>query len=164
MKRLALSAAVAVLAAASLAGAQDRSAGPSPSPAPGSAEQAKEADIRKLMETIGARKLTEQMLDQLLGAVRQGALGVPAEVWDEFRRGLVEDGELERIQLRVWDRYFTHEDVKGLIEFYNTPLGRKLIEQQPNVLRDSMEAGQAWGVRTMERIKQKLRDKGFTVA
>jgi hypothetical protein len=54
--------------------------------------------------------------------------------------------------------------VKGLIQFYDSPLGRKLIEQQPHILKESMEAGQAWGMRALERMKQKLRDKGYTVA
>jgi hypothetical protein len=161
--------ALAAFAAATAATAQETPA-PTPSPRaeqpapPRSPEQlAKEADIKRLMETMGSRKMAEQVLDQMMAILRQSTPAVPAAVWDELR-GSFATGELEQLQLRIWDEHFTHDDVKGLIQFYDSPLGRKLIEQQPHILKESMEAGQAWGMRALERMKQKLRDKGYTVA
>lgn len=41
-------------------------------------------------------------------------------------------------------KYYTHDDVKKMIEFYNSPLGKKMQESTPKILKDQMKGMQEW--------------------
>lgn len=120
----------------------------------------KEADIQKLLAMTDSLDMGQQVVDRLL-AIQQGAQSaVPQEVWDEIRAEL----DMTRIQpviVAIWDRHFSHDDIRGLIEFYESPLGRKLVETQPAVMRESMAAGELWARQVLQRIQEKLARKGY---
>ena len=46
----------------------------------------------------------------------------------------------------VMMKYYTHDDVKKMIEFYNSPVGKKIQEVTPKMTKDQMQAGQEWGM------------------
>jgi len=43
-------------------------------------------------------------------------------------------------------KYFTHDDIKKMNEFYKTPIGKKMAETVPKMAKDQMEVGQKWGM------------------
>ncbi len=45
----------------------------------------------------------------------------------------------------VYDKYLTAQDVKGLIQFYGTPLGQKSIAVLPKLSAELSKQGEAWG-------------------
>jgi hypothetical protein len=59
--------------------------------------------------------------------------------------------------LPIWAKYYTREDVKQLIVFYESPLGRKLVSVQPQIMAESMAAGATWGEALGAKIDAKLR-------
>jgi uncharacterized protein len=130
-----------------------------PRPVPPSTA-AKEADIRRLLELTGGVRLGEQMLDRLFDAEKRAMPEVPDAVWQEARRAF-ETKELFELIAAIWDRHFTHEEIQGLIEFYESPLGTRLREMQPVILQESLYAGEEWGRRALERLQEKLLQKGF---
>ena len=46
----------------------------------------------------------------------------------------------------VMMKHYTHDDVKKMIEFYNSPVGKKIQEVSPKMTKDQMKAGQDWGM------------------
>ena len=38
----------------------------------------------------------------------------------------------------VMMKYYTHDDVKKMMEFYNSPVGKKVQESTPKILKDQM--------------------------
>ena len=50
-----------------------------------------------------------------------------------------------------------HSDVKGLIVFYETELGRKAIEKMPLLTQEGSALGQQWAVENMPRILEELK-------
>ena len=44
----------------------------------------------------------------------------------------------------VYDKYYSKEDLKQLIRFYDSDIGKKTIEVMPLLLADSALAGQEW--------------------
>lgn len=46
----------------------------------------------------------------------------------------------------VMMKYYTHDDIKKMIEFYNSPVGKKIQETTPKIVTDQMQAGQEWGM------------------
>ncbi len=141
---------------------------------PPEAQAAKRADIRKLLELTGAaslgRQVMEQMMDSVMPLLKQSAPSVPEEVWKEFAAEFTDASateELIEITIVIYDKHLTHDEVRGLIAFYQTPLGKKLVQVLPAIGRESMEAGGRWGEergrKIVERIFEKLRQRGYEV-
>jgi uncharacterized protein len=128
-----------------------------PEPASG---DAKAADIKHLLDLTGGVRVGERLLDRLFEAQRRSMPEVPEGVWQEARRAF-ETSELVELIAAVWDRHFSQEEIRGLIEFYESPLGTRLREMQPVILQESLFAGEEWGRRALERLQEKLLQKGF---
>ena len=45
----------------------------------------------------------------------------------------------------VFAKYYTDQDVRGMIAFYTTPLGQKMIRTTPKLALASLQIGEAWG-------------------
>jgi uncharacterized protein len=56
----------------------------------------------------------------------------------------------------LYDKYFTNEEIKGLIQFYESPVGRKAIEVLPAITQESMkhgmEVGSVVGQKALDRL------------
>lgn len=66
-------------------------------------------------------------------------------------------GTLGELYNQLADLYmgeFTQDEVKELIAFYNTDLGKKLAEKQLGLTQKAMSLGQTWGVK-VQNIAQK---------
>jgi hypothetical protein len=73
--------------------------------------------------------------------------------------------DLTEAMLQPWANNFTAADLKGLQEFYSTPLGQKLLKTVPLVGQQVAQATQIWGQRTFHEAVQKhtqeLHDRGL---
>ncbi|MBT8323925.1 MAG: DUF2059 domain-containing protein [Winogradskyella sp.] len=54
----------------------------------------------------------------------------------------------------LYMREFTHDEIKELIQFYNTDLGKKLATKQLSLSQQGMMLGQTWGME-VQQIAQK---------
>ena len=110
-----------------------------------------EQDVRKLMEVTGAAAMGEQVVNQMLDGMSKNVTGESAEYLRRFRAEL-DPNEMVELNVPIYMKHFTHEEIKGLVEFYESPIGKKTIEKLPLVMQESMAAGQAWG----EKLAQKI--------
>jgi hypothetical protein len=70
-----------------------------------------------------------------------------------------QEKELTNSLVEVWASSFTVEDLKGLIDFYSTPLGKRLIATLPAITQQGMQAGQTWGRQIYQAGLQKHNDE-----
>jgi hypothetical protein len=117
-------------------------------------DPAKEADIRRLLDITGAGTLATQTMDQMEKDMRPLiANALPA---GDYREKLLDlffekfhskrdPAELINLVVPVYDKYLSDDDIKGLIQLYQTPIGRKVIEVLPKVASESQAAGAKWG-------------------
>ena len=65
----------------------------------------------------------------------------------------------------VYNKHFTHEDLKKILEFYTSEVGKKLLKELPLLQQEGMEATQVWGQRVGPKIypalKKNLLAKGI---
>lgn len=120
----------------------------------------KTENIRKLLELTGAGKLGIQMMNQFFSSFKTTYSSVPEEFWSEFKKEVNADALIDLI-IPIYDKYFTEEDLNQLIQFYNSPIGKKVIESQPLILQESMLAGQAWGSELSKKVVGNLKAKGY---
>jgi len=129
------------------------------------AQQAKEHDIRQLLNDMGAGKLGAQMMDQMFGAMRTSMKQeVPEKVWDELiAETKVEFSPEKLIELVVpiYDKHYTHDEIRQLISFYESPLGRKVTSVTPLLAQESFDTGVAHARIVLQRFNERLRSKGY---
>jgi uncharacterized protein len=65
--------------------------------------------------------------------------------------------ELNSEVAKVYASRFTEKEIKDLLAFYQTPLGRKLIAEEPKALDQSMTYAQDWARRLSDEVVVKMR-------
>ena len=65
----------------------------------------------------------------------------------------------------IYAQRFTEAELKDVLAFYKTPLGRKVINEEPNALDASMKRAQAWAddlyQKTLSRFRVEMKKKGY---
>ena len=115
----------------------------------------KQADIRRLIGVTGGARLATQFADatarSMTATLRKSRADIPERFYAVVNRELTAlfqermdtpGGLVERI-VAIYHKHFTHAEVKELLAFYQTPIGRKTTEVLPAVMSESMAAGQA---------------------
>lgn len=120
----------------------------------------KMADLRKLMEMTGGDKIANQMFDQMAASMKAstGQNGPAADKFlQEFRKEM-DFKKIEEIVMAVYDKYLTADDVKGLVQFYQSPPGKHMLEAMPQINADMigkiMPLAQELAQKAMKRMQQ----------
>lgn len=126
-------------------------------------QQPSAAQIHELLKATGTARLMQSMMQQmsanLFKVMGTQAPCVPQSYWEGFAGpGVVED-VIDKI-IPVYQRHFTREDIDGLIKFYRTPLGQKVVREMPAVMHESMQIGETWGRTRMQQMIDKLKQDG----
>ncbi len=128
----------------------------------------KEADIRRLLEASGSKKLGLQMGSQMWPQIvkilrpriertmpaedpRRELLARFLDKVGEKLLGQFSTDFLE-ITIPIYDNHLSHDEIRGLFQFYESPLGRKFVEISPKLMEDSMKAGQQWAQNKSQEI------------
>jgi hypothetical protein len=115
----------------------------------GAIDPAKEADIRSLLELVGARdqvrdsmtRAAEQYREKLLETVpnsQQGQTFVNMVI-TRYEKKFDVDEVTEQL-ISVYDEHYTDEEIKGLLQFYGSPLGQKVAAESPKIGREIQES------------------------
>lgn len=136
----------------SFAGAQASQTGSTSqinAPAPARIDPAKEADIRSLLELVGARDMVQDSMTHSAEQYREHLLEtVPDNQQGQAFVNTVINGYEKRFDLdavteqlvTVYDKHYTDEEIKGLLQFYGSPLGQKVAAESPKISRELQEA------------------------
>ena len=101
---------------------------------------------------VYARKAKPQLPITAFNQIKQEVIGeVEQKLW-------VPGGLAERLAAN-WDKEFTHTEIKQLIEFYESPLGRKLVAATPLLTREARAVGKRWGKEMEPLIADRVRAK-----
>jgi uncharacterized protein len=115
---------------------------------------AKEADIRKLLDLTHSGALATQTMDGMEGNMR--TLMTNAFPAGEYRGKLIDlffekfhskrdPQQLLDIAVPVYDKYYSDDEIKQLIQLYQTPLGQKMLSAMPKLMAELQAAGEKWG-------------------
>ncbi len=120
----------------------------------------KMAAISRLLDATGAVQMGAQIIDQTFALQQRSNPDVPAEVWAEIRNELSLD-EFRPAMIRIYDRHFSAAEIEGLLAFYESDLGRRLLAKQPEIVQESMSAGRVWAGEVQQILLASLRSKGY---
>jgi hypothetical protein len=123
-------------------------------PAQPKIDPAKEADIRLLMEVNGSKAVIVETVSSMLTSMRP--LMTQAMPPGDYREKLIDlffakfqtkidVNQFIQIAIPAYDKNFSHDEIKGLIAFYQSPIGQKTVSTLPKLMSELREAGQQWG-------------------
>jgi hypothetical protein len=133
--------------------------------APAAAQSAKDSTERELaLRLLRATKVSEVLLAGIeanLPAQKAAMPQVPDEFWRRFVAKAKQGADsLSLLIAPVYTDAFTEQELRGLLEFYSTPLGQRLIKLQPQIMTRSAKIGQQWGAAIGMSVAQELEAKG----
>jgi hypothetical protein len=114
-----------------------------------------EKDIRKLIELSGSVGSAGQLMDRMIENYKKILPDVPDAFWAGIREEISAEALVDKI-VPIYARHYTHDDIKQLIAFYESPIGKKLQEKTPIITQESMQVGEAWGREIAIMIQARL--------
>jgi len=115
----------------------------------GKPDPAKEAAVRHLMDITQTNKMGENIAAAISNQVRQvmGRTIKPDQLM-QFMEGFnakfsaaAPASAVTDAVVPIYASHFSTEDIQGLIKFYESPLGRKVVSSMPQVTQESETAG-----------------------
>src|SRR5881394_3872790 len=112
-------------------------------------DRVKEADIRSLMELVGARDMVqdgannaiEQSREKLLTTVPNNDKGQAfVNAFSVSYQKKFDADQVSEQLVGIYDKHFTEDEIKGLLQFYGSPLGQKVAAEMPKINREAQAA------------------------
>ncbi|HXM93415.1 MAG TPA: DUF2059 domain-containing protein [Candidatus Dormibacteraeota bacterium] len=131
-----------------------------------SIDPVKEADIRSLLELIGAHHQVsdavlsagEQYPEKLLATLPAGDRG-PAFVSafaDRYQKNVDQDFVTRQV-VNSYDRRFTEDEIRELLQFFGSPLGKKVVSESPKIAREMSAASRELSAKVARETLQTLK-------
>ena len=124
-------------------------------------QPATKENVRTLLELTGSAKLGAIVMENMMNSFKQSLPAVPNEFWQDFKAELKSDTLIDLL-VPIYTNHYSNEEILKIIEFYKTPLGKKVIEKTPLIMQESYAVGEEWGKKAAEQVVRKLIEKGYT--
>jgi hypothetical protein len=96
------------------------------------------SDVMLLIKNTGAVASMDVAKKQIIEMIPQAKKEEFSKEFDEMLPALY-----EKIA-KIYMEEYTHEDVKGVLKFYDTPVGKKMASKAGVLFEKSTAAGQDW--------------------
>lgn len=131
-------------------------------------DPAKDADIRSLLELVGAhdqvqesvRYSAEQYREKLLASVPDNDKGQAFVnvVISDYEKRFDVDQVTEQL-VSIYDKHYSKDEIKGLLQFYGSPLGQKVATEAPKISREVQEASRATAAKAVRDSLQQAKEE-----
>jgi len=126
----------------------------------------KDSDIRSLMELIGAHDLvqdavnnsSEQYREKLLATVPNNEKGQAfvTSFIESYQKKFDVDQLTEQLVV-IYDKHYTDDEIKTLLQFYGSPVGQKVAAEMPKISREIQAASRTTGAKAAKEALQALK-------
>jgi hypothetical protein len=126
----------------------------------------KDGDIRSLMELMGVRdqvqdavnNSSEQFKEKLLATVPNNDKGQAfvTSFVDSYQKKFDVDQLTEQI-VALYDKHYTDDEIKTLLQFYGSPVGQKFAAETPKIVREIQAASRTTGAKAAKEVLQSLK-------
>ena len=112
---------------------------------PAADDAEKQTLIIEFFTVSGQTEMFDQMLNQMFMQLGQGK-SMTDEEMAELKNDYID------ILVPVYAKHFTSDDIKEMIKFYNSPIGKKQVSVQPQIMQDTMLASQGWAMKLQQKM------------
>lgn len=121
----------------------------------------KAAVVRQLLDATHAADGVLGAIETQLPTMRAANPAFPPVFWERFlAQARNRRPEFIATLVPLYARAFELSELEELVRFYSSPVGRRLLEVQPGLTRESVQAGQAWAARIAAEVRQQLVKEG----
>jgi hypothetical protein len=113
-----------------------------------SIDPAKQADIRSLLEFVGAKDQLQAAVSDSAAQYREKLLSSAAKLPDNsqrqalitsasatFQKNFDRQRALQQVA-GIYDKHYSDDEVRGLLDFFSSPLGRKFAAESPKIAKE----------------------------
>ncbi len=122
-----------------------------------------EKTLQKMFEVSGSQETFDVVIGQMFTMFKEQYSEVETGMWSELEKEFTESSmeDLAEMLVPVYQKYMTVEDLEELIQFYESPIGRKFAKNTPLITQESMQIGQQWGMKIGESFAKKMEERGY---
>jgi hypothetical protein len=125
-------------------------------------------DTLKLLEVTGSLDIGAQMgtaiAQQMVSNLKNARPDIDPKAFTIIEEEIsnIIDSEMKNTNgivqdlIKIYSKYYSHQDIKDLLTFYQSDLGKKLISTMPNVMQESMVVGQNWGQSIIPKLQASI--------
>ncbi len=136
----------------------------------GAVAQDKVSDLKNLFELMNSEKMIDDMMNNMLPMLtQQASVEIQSDDDKEKFEKYMEFVMLEAKNLskkvvneemvKIYDKHFTHEEIKDMIKFYKSPTGKKMLEKTPEMTSEMMNSMMTkYMPEFQENLKSKLEE------
>jgi uncharacterized protein len=155
------------------AAASPQSAAGKPAAAHSSAiDPAKEADIRTLLDLVGARDQVQESVNYSAEQYREKLLATIANndknqafvnaVITDYEKKFDVDQVTEQL-VAIYDKHYSSEEIKELQQFYGSPIGQRVATEAPKISREIQAATRATAAKAVKDALQETKEENPVV-
>jgi uncharacterized protein len=131
-----------------------------------SIDPVKNADIRALLELVGARDQVQESVHQTAEQYRERLLtSVPnSDKGQSFVNTTINEYEkrydVDRVNeqlVALYDKHYTDDEIKSLLQFYGAPLGQKVAAESPKIFREIQETTRSEAAKAVKDALQQAK-------
>jgi len=145
------------------------------------AQKSYHQDVVKYFELNGTEKQYSEAVDQMFELLKRqySTLDIPLDIWQELQ-GVKEESlkHIKSLLVSVYKSSFSHQDIRELIAFYelsevqrqkgmpqflDSAIGKKLASQGESFKRDVAEVSTLWSRDLYKETVEKLKIKGYVM-
>lgn len=150
----------------SVQAAPQHTAAGAPQAASSAIDPGKEADIRSLMELLGVHDLIQDSENKGIETIRENLMASVPESGrgQEFVAAFVASyqkkfsaDDITNQLVGIYDKHFTDDEIKGLLQFYGSPLGQKYAAEMPAIGSEAQTVSRSVSTRVAKEVLQDLR-------
>lgn len=122
-----------------------------------------EAAMVKMLEVSKTMDAMKQLAPQITAMMKQQATAeVPTDFWNLIEKQMVSMYEqIIKAMLPIYQKYLTLDDIKEIIRFYESPVGKKLADSNTKIAMEAMPVAQQIAMENMQKIQAEMKEKGY---
>jgi len=104
------------------------------------AQDSFKADVIKVLKASGSAAQMEAAKDQIKEMIPEAKAEEFSKEFDATLPSLYDE------MAKVYMEIYTQEDIKAMLKFYESPVGKKITEKAGELYKKNMEAAKEWGM------------------
>lgn len=113
--------------------------------------------VEALLDEMGAVETVVTGIKAGIPMAKASSPELPDEFWDRFTKAILSEVDaLVDALVPLYMERFSLDEIQALTAFYRSPVGQRLVEEQPGMLAESQQIGAVWGERVALQVAQKM--------
>jgi hypothetical protein len=130
-------------------------------------------EVLQFLDLMQVHARMEQLMDGMKKGMKTGAeagfkLRIPAATPEQLAKldvvtdTVFKDFPIDEIidaMVPIYQKHLAKSDLEAIIAFYSSPVGQRLLKEQPAMMAEGMQAGQDIMLRKLPDIEERLKTK-----